>query len=95
MRSAGAKPLGAPRCRVGDLVAPRERALGSTWWLYDPASDVRAGMIMHTAHSWAGPMLGLVIELAEETRSGIRYALILTRDGLQGWIMDSWTEVIT
>lgn len=48
---------------------------------------------MHTAHSWTGPMIGLVLDVAEETRSGIRYALILTHDGLQGWIMDSWAEV--
>lgn len=88
------EPMGAPRCYVGDLVVPRERGMGSVWWLYDPASDVRAGMILHTAHSWTGAMSGLVIEMANETRSGIRYALIHTHDGLLGWIMDRWAEVI-
>ena len=81
------------RCQPGDLVSPRERGLGSVWWLYGADSNVRDGVIMHTAHSWTGPMIGLVLEVAEETRSGIRYALILTHDGLQGWIMDSWAEV--
>jgi hypothetical protein len=84
-----------PRLSPGDLVVPRERGLGAVWWLYGVDSDVREGMITHTPHSWTGPLTALVLEVAQETRSGIIYALVQTSDGVLGWIMDTWAEPIS